>query len=551
MTYNGRAMAERPPAVLDFGAFGEPPSPLFRDYLAGAAPIREFYPDQARWDLAAVARSADRALQYPRQRARLAEVLAAQQRSRGAEAAAANAARLAEADAVAVVTGQQPILFGGPLFVLYKALAAERVAAALERERGRSVVPVFWVAADDHDFAEIRSTSTLDASAALRTFRYSPADEPVAAPASRIVLDPTIAGLIEELAAALPDSGFRDDFLRLLRSCYVAGSTLAEAFSRLVSGLLPGLVVLDPSDAGFKALLVPVLERELVEASPTSRLAADVGERLLGSGYHQQVPVREGFFNLFMLDAGQRRALGLRDGQVEIRGTNRTRSLADAQRMLSAEPALFSPGALLRPLAQDHALPTAAYVGGPAEIAYHAQIGPSYAHFGIPRPTLAPRPSATLVEPGQARALEAEDVDLAALQADPEILLARWAREANPGLEEAFGRVRDALVREMQPVERALSELDPTLVAAADGARGRALHQLDTLHEKALRALKRRDQTRADRLRRTRDALFPGGGWQERELGLVGPLARYGPGLIEQLRAQVDPWALGHQVLFL
>jgi len=206
---------------------------------------------------------------------------------------------------------------------------------------------------------------------------------------------------------------------------------------------------------------------------------------------------------------------------------------------------------LLRPLAQDRLLPTAAYVGGPAEIAYHAQIGPSYARFGIARPVLLPRPSVTLVEAAQARAMDAEGLGLVDLQSDPEALLAGWAREAHPEVEQAFARARDALTREMMQVEDTLGALDPTLKAAADSARGRALHQIETLHEKATRALKKRDQTRADRLRRTRDALFPGGSLQERGLAMIGALARHGGGLSEELRARMDVFATGHQVIHL
>jgi uncharacterized protein YllA (UPF0747 family) len=206
---------------------------------------------------------------------------------------------------------------------------------------------------------------------------------------------------------------------------------------------------------------------------------------------------------------------------------------------------------LLRPLAQDALLPTAAYIGGPAEIAYHAQIGPSYAHFGIPRPVLLPRPSLTLVEPQQARALESEGLKLTDLEADPEGLVSRWAREAYPDVEAAFARAREALERELTVVEERLGALDPTLRAAADGARGRALHQIEALYEKSIRALKKRDQTRADRLRRSRDALFPGGSLQERGLSLVSVLARHGLALAGDVEARMDPFARGHQVLYL
>jgi uncharacterized protein YllA (UPF0747 family) len=219
--------------------------------------------------------------------------------------------------------------------------------------------------------------------------------------------------------------------------------------------------------------------------------------------------------------------------------------------MVAEDPSIWSPGVLLRPLAQDLILPTAAYVGGPAEIAYHAQIAPSYADFGVPRPVVLPRPGVTLVEAGPARALAAEELQPQELQGDVEAVLARWAREAHPEIETAFERVVSAIGSGMDEIERTLGALEPTLRGAADGARGRVLHQLEGLREKATRALKKRDQSRADRLRRTRDALFPGGSLQERGLGLVGLVARHGPGLADEVRKEMDPWARGHQFLWL
>jgi len=550
MNYNERAMASRPPIVIDYGAFQQPPSRLFRDYLTGSPTVQPFYAS-ARWDLEGLQASADNALRAERPRDAVVEALIRQQEAREAAGAAAQARRLRDPKATAIVTGQQAVLFGGPLYVLYKALAAVVVARALEARRGAPVVPVFWVAADDHDFAEIRSTTVLDETGQIHDVRYSPHREPVGQPAARIALDDTVSALVEELRGRLPAGLHRDEVLSLVAACYRPGATLSEAFARLLSALLPDLVVLDPSDPALKAPVLPVFARELVEHSPTSRLAAEAGQRLLAAGYHQQVPVRAGFLNLFVYLDGERRAMGWENGIIEVRGLGRRMPVAEAQRMLEKDPSGFSAGVLLRPLTQDLLLPTAAYVGGPAEIAYHAQIGPSYAHFGIPRPVLVPRPSVTLVEPAQARALEADEISLPDLQADPQGLLSRWARQDYPEVGAAFDRTRKAIEKEMATVEEMLGSLDPTLKAAADGARGRALHQVETLQEKAMRALKKRDQSRADRLRRTRDALMPGGAFQERGLGLVNLLARHGTALVADVAERIDPFARGHQVIYL
>jgi bacillithiol biosynthesis cysteine-adding enzyme BshC len=548
--YNDPAMSERPGTILDYGAFRHPPSPLFRDYVSEAPGVRPFY-EGARWDLEAVIAATEAASPPPAARSAVAEALARQQEALGASEAAAGARLLAEEGTAALVTGQQSVLFGGPLYVLYKALCTVKVARIVSERSRRRVVPVFWVASDDHDFAEVRSIAVLDESGQIVTLRYSPEREPLGEPAARIVLDGTITALVEELGRALPAGLNRDGLLARLADCYRPGATLAGAFARFLAGLVPGLVVLDPSDPALKALMLPVMARELQEGSPTSRLADSRGADLLAAGYHQQVPVRAGFLNLFLYSDGQRRALAAQNGQIEVRGTGRKLALEEALRLLRAEPAAWSPGVLLRPLAQDHILPTAAYVGGPAEVAYHAQIVPSYPHFGVRRPVLMPRPSLTLVEPAQARALETENLTLVDLQEDPQVILGRWAREANPEVEAAFARVREAIEREMGAVETALGALDPTLRGAAEAARGRTLHQIEGLREKATRALKKRDQVRADRLRRTRDALLPGGSFQERGLGLVSLIARHGEGIVGEIGERMDPWARGHQVVYL
>lgn len=552
MAYNARTMSRRSAEILEYGAFQQPSSPLFRDYLSGSASAAPFY-EGGGWNPDTLVARETGEREASQIHARVATALARQQRERGAEEAAKAAESLAQPGAIAVVTGQQPVLFGGPLYVLYKALAAIRVAQRLRerRETGPPVVPVFWVASDDHDFAELRSIGVLDEAGALHAVRYEPSDEPLGRPAHAIALDETLEGLLASLAGLLPAGAHRDEVMSLLARCYRPGRSLSSAFAELLSALLPGLVVLDPSDPEIKELAVPVLRRELLESSPTSRLAAEVGRQLLGAGYHQQVPVRPGFLNLFVVLEERRRALSFDDGTVEIRGLGRTLPVDEAARMLDRSPGDWSPGVLLRPLTQDALLPTAAYVGGPAEIAYHAQIGPAYQHFGLRRPILVPRPSLTLVEPAQSRALEAERLSLPELQEDPEAIAARWARESYPDVEQAFAGAREALTREMETVERTLGALDPTLVAAAASARGRALHQIGTLHDKSVRALKKRDQVRTDRLRRTRDALLPGGAFQERGLAVVSLLARQGLAVIDEVRERMDPWARGHQVIAL
>src|SRR5205085_9862493 len=166
------------------------------------------------------------------------------------------------------------------------------------------------------------------------------------------VLDDTVTEIVEELRGHLPAGLHRDEVLSVVAACYRPGATLSEAFARLLSKLLPDLVLLDPSDPALKAPSLPVFSRELVEHSPTSRLAAEAGQRLLAAGYHQQVPVRAGFLNLFVYMDGERRAMGWENGIIEVRGLGRRMAVEEAERLLAEDPSAFSAGVLLRPLAQ-------------------------------------------------------------------------------------------------------------------------------------------------------------------------------------------------------
>src|SRR5262245_17360255 len=259
MTYNPGAMAA-PPVSLDYGSFREPPSRLFLDYLHGRGAAASFF--EGGFDPDDLAAAASRALSVPRPRGALADALVRQQEARGAPDAARAAERLRDPRTVAIVTGQQPVLFGGPLLVLYKALATLKLAVALEARQRSPVVPIFWVASDDHDFEEMRAVEVVDAGGGLRSVRYAPGVDPTGRPAWDITLEAGIEALCGELKAALPESPRRDEALDRLARCYRPGRPLSDAFARLLSSLLPSLVVLDPADPALKTLISPVLRRE-------------------------------------------------------------------------------------------------------------------------------------------------------------------------------------------------------------------------------------------------------------------------------------------------
>lgn len=536
--------------VVPFDALRVSLSPLFKDALLGRGRSREFF--ELGFGLDDLRKAAEATTRYDRPRGEVAAALARLQ-TPGSEAEK-NARSLADPATLVVATGQQSVLFGGPLYVLYKALAAVELAKTSSASLGRPVVPVFWVASDDHDFAEIRSTSVMSSDGSQKPLRYEPAEEPALRPASRIVLDGRIVEVARAARAALAESPFKDEICTGLERTYRPGVPISSAFSTFLSTFFPGLVIFDPGDRALKSLMAPVIEREIRELSPTSRLAAAIGEKLLAAGYHQQVPVRaSGFLSLFLVENDRRRALSVAgegaSAVIEARGAGARYSIDALLERVRARPEDASPGVMLRPVAQDHVLPTIAYVGGPAEVAYHAQIGPSYAHFGVPRPVIFPRPSLTLIDSAAARAMEADGLSFEDLQTDVETLLAGYARTANPEIEAAFSSARASVDAGFSNLEASLGALDATLRGATQAAKGRALHQIDGLQEKAMRAMKRQDVTRSERLRRTRDLVFPGGGLQERSLSWLWLVARFGPAIVADIGRRMNLWAEGHQVV--
>lgn len=514
------------------------------DYAQRTGRLEPFFAghptDAASWS-AALARIAERT--YARDA--LAALLAAQQTRRDAPTAAHEAARrLADRSTVAVVTGQQAGLFGGPLYTLLKAVTTIQLAREVTRLYQVPAVPVFWIDAEDHDWDEVCACTVLDAQLAPHTIRLSGHDTPAPRPVAAVRLDASITDALEALERALAPTEFRDGLLASLRDAYVPGRGMAEAFARWLERLLGplGLVVYEASDPAGKPLAGPLFQRELTTAPEASQLARRAGDELEAQGYHAQVkPVAEAVA-LFRLDGGR----------VPIRRQDGGFAAADEHFPLDAlirqageRPDRFSPNVLLRPIVQDAIFPTVAYVAGPNELAYLAQLRRVYEHFNVPMPIMYPRTTATLIDQGAAKFLARHAVELGALRPDDDATLnALLARAMPDEVEHAFVDARDAIDARLARLIEALPQVDPTLAGAAETTRKRMEQDLGTLHAKTIQAAKRRDETLRRQFSRTRALVFPNGHLQERTIGFVSFLNQYGPTLIDRL-VGVLPLELG------
>jgi len=486
---------------------------------------------------------------HPRNRTALVAALTAQQAARQSpEPARANAARLADHRAVVVATGQQAGTFGGPIFTLLKALTAIKLARDVESTHGVPAVPVFWVDAEDHDWNEVAGCTVLDAELTPKTVGVGAAPRPGSCPISSLPLPsgaaPTVLAALRE---ALPPTEFTDTLIASLARHYGDGVTLARAFAGLMDDLLGplGLVVYDASDPATKPLAGPLFVRELSSPGETSRLAAEAGAALDARGYKAQVTPGADSTALFALgetrEPIKRTPAGFAIGDRHVSG-------ADLVAEATAHPERFSPNVLLRPLVQDTLFPTIAYVGGPSELAYFAQLKDVYAHFGLPMPLIVPRATATFVDGAGLRFLQRSGVELGALQARDDGALNRLLEQTLPReVEDALQAARADVEARMATVIAAVPAVDATLEGTARSTLGKMTHELGTLQQKVVQAAKRRDDTLRRQFERTRALAFPGGEPQERAIGLVWLLNRVGPALPGILEREL-PVTLAHPV---
>ena len=483
---------------------------------------------------------------HERRRDAIAQVIAAQQERRVAPPAARDAGRLlADARTVAIVTGQQAGLFGGPLFTMLKALTALKLAEQVSRDHGIPAVAIFWIDAEDHDWEEVRSCAVFDDELAPRTISLParPGAEP--SPVATVRLDTTIGDALAELEHVLPDHGFRATLLAGLRRAYVPGVGMADAFGRWLEDVLGarGLVVYDSSDAASKPLVSQVFARELSMPGQTARLAALAGSDLTARGYHAQVHAQDDSLALFHLDGG-RRAIRQQDGRFVVGDQQFAASALMEQ--ATAQPGGFSPNVLLRPVVQDTIFPTICYVAGPNELAYLGQLRGVYEHFGVPMPLFYPRASATLLDSAAVRFLTKYKLPLEALQAQDEAALNELLKAQIPEVvEDSFGEAAQTIASQMDRLVQTIPALDPTLEGAARSTLERMQRDLQTLHAKIIQAAKRRDETLRRQFMHARALAFPGGHAQERTIGFVSFLNQYGPALVDRLDEEL-PLDLGH-----
>jgi bacillithiol biosynthesis cysteine-adding enzyme BshC len=517
---------------------------LFTDFLSWAPSIQSFYPRPpqiAEW----IKDEAQRVSNDNSRRERVATVLERQNKNWGASPETQQNLARFRRGAAAVVTGQQVGLFGGPAFAIFKALTAIKLARQATAA-GTDCVPVFWLATIDHDLDEVNQVKVPDNEGVLRTF-ISPTLGVPDAPVGRITLGPEAAEVVESAAELLGET----EASSYLRESYRSGENLGSAFARLFARLFAdwGVILLDASDPELHAIATPISRAAVDQVGVLNDGLLARGKELEQRGYHQQVKVTPSSTLLFALQKGARVPVhrdSTGDGFV-VAQEKLSRSVL-LQRIESS-PGDFSPNVLLRPIIQDYLLPTAAYVGGSAEIAYFAQADVIY-RLLLGRTTPAvPRFSATLVEPRAQSLLERYGLGLKDLFHGPELLREELARRTLPqDLKTAFDRAEAALNDSVKSISREISRLDKTLVESAANAGSKIRHQLEQLRARAARAELRQSEVLARHANLLSNTLYPEKTLQEREVAGIYFVSRYGRQFLPELYDCIHTDCFDHQV---
>lgn len=529
-------------------------SKLFIKYQTDRQSLRGFYPNAPDTldDLAKFAGQVTAA--YKLDRDEVAGALAALNDSiQAGERVAAAIDRLREPTTVAVFTGQQSGLFGGPLYTIYKALTAIKAAAELTR-KGTPAVAMFWAATEDHDFDEVASV-TISGRDDLIRLTYVNNDDAKEKPVGRHILTGEIERLIAELEQELPPTEFTRQTVAQLRESWSQGEGYGRAFLRQLAKQLGcfGMIFVDPQDAALKHLSAPIMS---LAAENAARITAEIQKRdaaLSEVGLHRQVLVEEDYFPLFWeTDDGVRTPLRLSQDGVRARAVRRTFSIPEIVKAIADEPHRFSAGVMLRAVVQDYLFPTVLYVGGAAEIAYFAQGGAAYEILGRPATPIIHRQSFTVVEPRHQRTLDAYGLVFDDVFEDREAVMTRVVEKiVGKDAARLFAEVEEEVNIELRKLDEYFAAVDPTLAANLATRRRKILYHIAALRKKAYNAEIRRNADANRRLRRVFDELYPSGALQERTLNIVGLLDRYGIDVVDWIYASIDLEDRGHRVVYL
>ena len=440
-----------------------------------------------------------------------------------------------------VTTGQQPGLFGGPLYSLYKALTAARLAEELSDALDRPVMPLFWVASDDHDWDEANHTHIIDGSNQLLRLTLGDGTPEARRPLGVTRLGSDVEEVIEELAGNFPPNDYHARYMDLLRDTFTSTATMGSAFSAFMAELLRHTPVglIDAGDPRLKEASRPIFRAEAEDPEGAEAALRQTGAALTAAGYDLQVSLLPGAANLFLDSQTGRERLQRATGGFWLKRSDRHLSRQRIMRLVEESPHTISPNVLLRPVVESSIFPTLAYVGGPGELAYFGQLAGLFRFHGVGMPIVTPRASLLVVEGKVAKVMEKFGVTADDVR-EGDALASSIARDHLPAeVSGPIARWRATVESLAQELGDACVELDPGLRGTVLKTRNAGLDALGTLEKKMVRAVKRRNRTTSSQIEKARINLWPGGKPQDRMLSPMQYLLRYGDGFVSMARREI------------
>lgn len=451
-----------------------------------------------------------------------------------------------------VVGGQQSGLFTGSLLVVYKAATIVHAARLASEKLGRDVVPVFWIAGEDHDWDEADHTYVLTSELEVRRLRMESWHDGKSSVSAVNVPEEKWEAAIAELESVLADSAFKGELIAMLRNELPKSPSLSEGFARLLGRLFGryGLILVDSADPALRALERPMFEQLIVQSDEFEAAYLKAAARIESSGYEQQAQAVEGAANLFYIHEGQRLLLFKQDGKFMDRRAQIVLTREELLERLERCPECFSNNVLTRPLMQDYLFPVLQAVLGLGEVAYWAGTKDGFETAGMQMPILLPRMSFTLLDSSTKKHMEQYSLNFEdVMERFAERKEAWLAEQDKLGMDDLFEQAKNEFAHIYEPVIQRLEELQPGLMRLGETNRAKILDQIAFLQDKTKQTIARQNEAELRRWDRIYKMLFPLDRPQERVYNVFYMLNRYGLDWIDRLMDVEPDLTGGHRIL--
>ncbi|RCK76697.1 MAG: hypothetical protein IGBAC_1059 [Ignavibacteriae bacterium] len=461
-----------------------------------------------------------------------------------------NLTKLKDDNTFAVVTGQQVGILGGPLYTFYKIISLIKLVEQLNiKFQGYNFIPFFWLESEDHDFEEVNKVTILNPDNQIRKIEYlhkSKSNQHGSVGSYRFE---NIEEFIAQMSSSLPNSEFKQEILNLIHKYYYNGNTFEKAFVKFYNEIFSdaGIIFISTNDKNVKNLLKNIFKKELESYPKSCQLIIDISAKL-EENYHSQIKPKP--INLFMHYKDGRYLVEPKNEGYSLKGSRKFYTKAEMEEIIENSPELLSPNVVLRPICQDYLLPTVAYVAGPSEIAYFAQLKPVYRDYGIQMPVIFPRASATILEDKIMRILEKYEIDVISMMKEPEKISQHVIDIISEiKIDSLFNDCTTRISDTLNELKFGLDYIDHTLLGSLETTRQKIIQHLNVLKDKTHLAQRQKYEIALRQVEKAQNNILPEGDLQERSLNLINYLNKYGLNIYKKIIQEIDIENFMHQII--